>query len=276
MDDVVDIALNRVWTLVGGVLGALSTLPGLAVGFLPGPQWARAFRKLRFVEAAARRALFVMAAETPRPDVPGPGGMPAPPAPSPAPQPDLSPGLSPKMPADGAAGPGPATPQAPRFETPGPQECGPQCASPQAGRTERAAPPRPATRRPRGPRPALFALSDLIPASWIDLATGDGCGPEGPILSTGAPRPVAGLLRRIAALQAVLDDPGPAVARFLARRDRPRRHLFDKSRAPRMRPGLPPGYIRARALDWDMDVLWEIHTLAWYERAPPPLAPPAS
>jgi len=219
MDGTANIALNRVWTLVAGVLAALSALPGLAGVCLPGPVWRRAFAELRFAEAAARRALFVMAAREPAPDLPAPSAMP--------PARDLSPTLSPKT-----AGPE-------RKQTP------------------------------------LFQLSDRIPDPLALAGLIERAGPAGAIVSTGAPRASAGLKARMAALQALLDDPGPALARFIARRDRPRRHIFDRGCAPRLKPGYPPGFRPARALEWNMDVLMEIHTLAfqggaWHGGRPPP------
>jgi len=220
MDEAAQIALNRVWTLVAGVLGALAALPGMAGVCLPGPVWARAFAELRLAEAAARRALFLMAAGVPRADHAPPSKMP----PEPAPASGLSPALS------------------------------------------------PANTAPSAP---LFRLSDRIPDPLALAGLSQGAGPAGPIVSTGAPRPIAGLKARMAALQAVLEDPGPALERFIARRDRPRRHIFDRGRAPRLRPGHPPGFVPARALTWDMDVLMEIHQLARHGGKPPPLAPAA-
>ncbi|MEL6663585.1 MAG: hypothetical protein AAFR33_11340, partial [Pseudomonadota bacterium] len=126
----------------------------------------------------------------------------------------------------------------------------------------------PKTGRPAGPKP--FNLSDTLQDPMVLAGLVERAGPAGPIVPSGAPRPLAGLKARIAALQAVLDDPGPALARFLARRYRPRRHIFDKGCAPRLRPGHPPGYIRTRHLDWHMDVLMEIHLLAWHGRDGPP------
>jgi len=208
MDDAAQIALNRVWTLVAGVLGALAALPGMAGLCLPGPVWRRAFRELRLAEAAARRALFVMAARVPRADHALPSNMP----PERAPAAGLSPALS----------------------------------------TANTAPSAP-----------VFRLSDRIADPMALAGLTQGAGPAGPIVSTGAPRPIAGLKARMAALAAVLEDPGPALKRFIARRDRPRRHIFDRGKAPRLMPGFPPGFSPARALTWDMDVLMEIHTLAW-------------
>jgi len=208
------ISFQRVWTLVAGVLSALRALPGMGGAFLPGPVWARAFAELRFAEAAARRALFVMAAATPRADHAPPSAMP----PEPAPAPGLSPNLSPKG----------------------------------------------------TPRIQPFRLSDRIPDPLALAGLIEAAGPAGPIVSTGAPRPVAGLKARMDALAAVLEDPGPALARFIARRDRPRRHIFDRGNAPRLKPGRPPGFDPARALEWNMDVLMEVHTLAMQGRAPPP------
>jgi len=216
MDETAHIALNRVWTLVAGVLRALSALPGMCGLCLPGPVWVRAFRELRFAEAAARRALFVIATAEARPRPPAPSNMP--------PEPEAAAGLSPTL-------------------------------SPKTG-------------RPTGPAP--FNLSDTLEDPMVLAGLVERAGPIGPIVSSGAPRPLAGLKARIAALQAVLDDPGPALARFLARRGRPKRHIFDRGCAPRLRPGHPPGYIRTRHLDWHMDVLMEIHLLAWHGRDGPP------
>ncbi|MEL6568808.1 MAG: hypothetical protein AAFQ22_10350 [Pseudomonadota bacterium] len=218
MDETAHIALNRVWTLVAGVLAALAALPGMAGACLPGPVWARAFAELRLAEAAARRALFVLAAAEPAPCVPAPSAMP----PAPEAAPGLSSTLSPK-------------------------------------KTARS--------------PAPFALSDRV-ADVMDLAgLAETRGMARPIVSTGAPRPIAGLKARMAALQAVLDDPGPALARFIARRDWPRRHIFDRSTAPCLKPGYPPGFDPRRALEWAMDVVMEIHTRALQGRASPPGGP---
>ncbi|MEM1149474.1 MAG: hypothetical protein AAGI03_02815 [Pseudomonadota bacterium] len=218
MDETAKIALNRVWTLVAGVLSALAALPGLSGACLPGPVWARAFAELRFAEAAARRALFVMAKAQPGPRLPCPSTLP----PARVERPDVSPPLSPKIRAD---------------------------------------------------RAPLFQLSDTLPDPLVLAGVVEARAPAGPIVASGAPRPAAGLRARIAALQAVLDDPGPALARFIARRDRPRRHIFDRGTAPRLRTGYPPGFIVRRALEWSMDVLMEIHMLARGRGADPPLAP---
>ncbi|MEO1028071.1 MAG: hypothetical protein AAFX02_03325 [Pseudomonadota bacterium] len=207
-------ALRRVWLLVAGVLRVLHALPGLAGACLPGPVWARAFAELRQAEAAARRALFVMAAE-PGPDHAEPTGLP----PEAAPAPGKSPALSPTS---------------------------------------------------RSKLPPVFNLSDPLPDPMALDGLTEAPGSAGPIASSGAPRPSAGLKVRMAALQAVLDDPGPALARFLRRRDWPRRHIFDPGTAPRLRPGHPPGFDVRRALEWAMDALMEIHTLAMAgSRAPP-------
>lgn len=224
MDQTADIAIGRVWTLVSGVLWALAQLPGFAAAALPGPALARAFRDLRLAEAAARRALWVIASGLPRPDLPAPSAMPEP--------------------REAVA---PAAPM-------------PPCAGPQ---------PRPH----RAPR--AFDLSDPM-ADPLVLA---GLGPAvdftalQPHGETERARPSAGLKARMAALQAVLDDPAPAVARLVKRRDRPRRHLFDRGATARLRPGRPPGFLPHRFLDWDMDTLMEIHLLALARMHDPPLAP---
>ncbi|MEM1151267.1 MAG: hypothetical protein AAGI03_12035 [Pseudomonadota bacterium] len=208
------ISLRRVWTLVSSVLSALSALPGFGGSFLPGPMLAQAFCELRLAEAAARRALFFMAASEPSPVCPAPTALPAPR--------DLSVSVSNKT-----AGSAPTT-------------------------------------------PALFNLSDPLPDILALAGLIETTGPTGPIVSTGGPRPIAGLKARMAALQAVLEDPGPSLKRFIARRDRPRRHLLDRGNAPRLRLGDPPGFVPRRALEWAMDVLMEIHELVICTRAPPP------
>ncbi|MEM6946664.1 MAG: hypothetical protein AAF486_01100 [Pseudomonadota bacterium] len=226
------IALGRVWTLVAGVLAGLSGLPGLARGMLDGAVWGRAFAELRMAEGAARRAIFAIADAE---------GCPRPPLPS---------AMTPER---GAA--------PDRVQTP----------EPEPG----AAPA--ATRAPAAP----FRLSDPItvppmdgaplpsswPSSWPPTCPAPGDGPRLPALHSAE-----GLMARMAALEAVLTDPGPAVARCLKLRARPRPHIFARSWAPRLRPGNPPGYVRKRRMAWDMDVLMEIHLLAT-QAAPPPAAP---
>ncbi|MEL6567245.1 MAG: hypothetical protein AAFQ22_02430 [Pseudomonadota bacterium] len=197
------------------MLSALAALPGMGGLCLPGPVWARAFAELRLAEAAARRALFVMAADVPSPSHAEPTGLPPEAAPAPGPAPALSP-------------------------------------------------------TSRSPLPPVFNLSDPLPDPMALAGLAEAPGPAGPIVASGAARPSAGLKARMAALQAVLDDPGPALARFLRRRDRRRRHIFDPGTAPRLRPGSPPGFDVRRALEWAMDALMEIHTLAMAgSRAPP-------
>lgn len=212
--DTASVSFQRVWTLVAGVLRALSALPGLARGVMDGPVWGRAFAELRLAEAAARRAVFAMAAAFPVALPPLPTAMP----------PERE----------------PATLQ---------------------------------SRRERSRGPAPFRLSDPMGDPLAALAfalAGDGALEISPGTDT-RPRPTAGLKARMDALAAVLADPAPALARYLRLCARPRPHIFARSPAPRLRPGHPPGYVRARWTAWEMDVLMEIHTLALEAPGAPPL-----
>ncbi|MEM1105997.1 MAG: hypothetical protein AAGH87_06365 [Pseudomonadota bacterium] len=130
------------------------------------------------------------------------------------------------------------------------------------------------------PRPApRFRLSDRICGPNFGCAAIAGMD-EAPAIPPAASSPVrraAGLWRRVDALAGVLADPTPAVERVRQLRARPRRHIFSRSPAPRLRPGRPPGYVRAKWLSWEMDVVMEIHTLAMEAlNRPPPgaLEPP--
>ncbi len=204
------VSLARVWALVAGVLAALRALPGFAFGAVPGVVWVRAFAELRLAEAAARRAIFALAAAHPCP-------VPAAPA---------------------------VRPSAPE-----------------------ARPVRHRALRARGYcRP--FNLSDRLPGLMAFSLPAEGRALSA---ETSPERDLAGLKARIAALSDVLDDPGPALARYLRLRDRPPRHAFAPSSAPCLRPGSPPGYDPARWQDWAMDVLMEAHRLALKALdAPPP------
>ncbi|MEM0987227.1 MAG: hypothetical protein AAGJ32_13350, partial [Pseudomonadota bacterium] len=55
--------------------------------------------------------------------------------------------------------------------------------------------------------PLAFVLSDPMPDPLVLAGLKGGEGPQSPIVSTGAERPATGLKARMAALQAVLDDP---------------------------------------------------------------------
>ncbi|MEO0817864.1 MAG: hypothetical protein AAFX86_11250 [Pseudomonadota bacterium] len=70
------VSFQRVWTLVAGVLSALGALPGLARGSLAGAAWGQAFAELRLAEAAARRAIFAMAADHDFTSPPAPTALP--------------------------------------------------------------------------------------------------------------------------------------------------------------------------------------------------------
>lgn len=137
-----------------------------------------------------------------------------------------------------------------------------------------ALPPAPDT-RPAGVRAPQaedycrpFNLSDCLPYTFARTLSADG--PALPA-DTLPERGLAGLKARMAALADVLDDPGPALTRYLRLRDRAPRHGFAPSLVPRLRPGQPPGYDPARWQDWAMDVLMEIHRLALQAlNAPPP------
>lgn len=195
------VSLARVWALVASVLAALRALPGFARGGMPGAALARAFAELRLAEAAARRAVFALAAAHPRP----------------AP---LAPATLPPM--------------------------------------AEARPVR--VRAPRAPgygRP--FNLSDRLTGLMARDARAGGRDESGRL---AAERDLAGLKARMAALEDVLADPGPALMRYLRLRARPPRHAFAPPPAPRLRPGWPPGYDPARWQDWAMDVLMEVHRLA--------------
>jgi len=213
--DTASVSLARVWTLVAGVLGALSALPGLSRGVMEGRAWGRAFAELRLAEAAARRAIFAMAAASGEALPPPPSAMP--------PEKDATP------------------------------------------------PPRP-RKGQSGTTP--FRLSDPLPDPFAALARAEGDPPptraeegtEGMRLHS-----TAGLQARMDALAAVLADPAPALARLLKLRARPRPHIFARSAAPRLRPGNPPGYVRARWTAWEMDVLMEIHARAMEAPRAPPL-----
>lgn len=208
------VSLSRVWALVAGVLAALCALPGFARGVMPGAVWARAFAELRLAEAAARRAVFALAAAHPRPVSTAPAVLP------------------------------PATE-----------------ARPVRARASRAhGYCRPFNLSDRLPDPLAFSL----PVEGRALST-----------ETSPERELAGLKARMATLEDVLADPGPALARYLRLRDRPPRHAFAPPSAPCLRPGRPPGYDPARWQDWAMDVLMEVHRLALEALDAPPLQPPA-
>ncbi|MEN0077874.1 MAG: hypothetical protein AAF753_02070 [Pseudomonadota bacterium] len=215
MNDVARYALGRVWQLVAS---ALETLTGPhRPQFMGRAAWACAFRELRVAEAAARRAILVMAAECP---------VERPPLPS-------------------AQAPEPRPAGAPRVRGAGPAARG-----------------------------LKFRLSDPIGPAWPAAPPGalqaNAPGPGAPVAGV---RRAAGLWARVDALAAVLDDPAAAVERVNRLRARPRRHIFARSAAPRLRPGRPPGHVRARWLSWDMDVLMEIHTLAIEALNTPPARP---
>ncbi|MEM1105091.1 MAG: hypothetical protein AAGH87_01780 [Pseudomonadota bacterium] len=232
MDDVTRYALGRVWTLVSGAVDTVRALPGAAREWMPRSALALAFRELRLAEAAARRALIVMASTAPISGAayaPLPSTMP--------PEKDTAP--PPSMPPTGRAG---------------------------------------KVRADRAPC-QLFCLSDTIrvgafePVSWSLLGLGDA-GRVAP--DPSAPVRTRGLKARLAALEALLADPGPTVQRLIKRRARPRRHMFDRGGGPRLRPGRPPGFIPRLRMEWSMDVLMEIHQLAWDGPGrPPPRPPPA-
>ncbi|MEL6567577.1 MAG: hypothetical protein AAFQ22_04100 [Pseudomonadota bacterium] len=207
-------SFQRVWTLVSGVLAALSALPGLARGSLAGAVWGRAFAELRLAEAAARRAIFAMAAAH-----------------------DFTP-------------PPPPTALPPADDDP----------APRAGRAP-------------GRASAPFSLSDPIRLPRLPNPSVEPALLAPPDGGDAIAHPTAGLQARMDALAAVLADPGLALERYLRLRARPRRHIFSRPAAPRLRPGNPPGFIRARWLDWEMDVLMEIHALAGKAQAASPLVP---
>lgn len=206
------VSLQRVWTLVASVLGALSTLPGFARGVMDGPDWGRAFAELRLAEAAARRAIIAMAVA--RDDT-------APPLPS---------------------------------------------AMPPERETKKGEPS-----RETAPGPAPFRLSDPVVSSIPALEHGERSAPsEGPA-GIVASHTTEGLKARIEALAAVLADPLPTVERCIRLRAWARPHIFSRPRAPQLRSGHPPGYRLKRWMDWDMDILMEIHLLVRKLTGPPPL-----
>ena len=208
------VSLARVWALVAGVLAALRALPGFASGMVPGAVAARAFAELRVAEAAARRAVFALAADHPRPVQAQPGAPPS----------------------------APDTRPVREFVAQADDYCRP------------------------------FSLSDRLSFSLARTLSADGSALPADTLPE---RGLTGLKARMAALEDVLAEPGPALARYLRLRDRPPRHVFAPTVAPRLRPGRPPGYDPARWQDWAMDVLMEVHRLALHALNTPPPEPAA-
>ncbi|MEM1150635.1 MAG: hypothetical protein AAGI03_08770, partial [Pseudomonadota bacterium] len=123
--------------------------------------------------------------------------------------------------------------------------------------------------------PLAFVLSDPMPDPLVLAGLKGGEGPLSPIVSTGAERPATGLKARMAALQAVLDDPTAAVARYIRLRDRRLPHILARSSAPRLRAGYPPGFDPRRWQEWAMDILIEIHELVRARQGAPPDLQPA-
>ncbi|MEM1105783.1 MAG: hypothetical protein AAGH87_05280 [Pseudomonadota bacterium] len=225
-------AFDLGWRLVSMTLEGLAALTGLAAGFLWSRDFARASAELRLGEQTARRLIIAEAGR-----MMDEGEVPA---------------------RVRRAQPAPLPTHAPQPKS-GPTQA-PSDESAAALGAHAAAPPTFAIFEPLGeiwpapPTPEALAA--------LKLAAGK---PQ-------VPRSTHGLSRRIAALQAVLDDPGPAarrMARFLAGGG-PRR----SRRASPFRPGYPPAYRRAAYLEWPTAVLVEAHEAAMRAlntpRAPPP------
>ncbi|MEL6567545.1 MAG: hypothetical protein AAFQ22_03940 [Pseudomonadota bacterium] len=231
------------WRLVGMTLAALSSLPGLAAGFLWSREWARAFRELRHAEQVARRLIIAEAGRL----ITAGEGVPLPASPptaqrsgGPAPGGDTAQRSFGQVPASNA-----------QLRPPTASSDGPPdgfAIGGDAGTGSGAQP---------NPSFALFeSLPDpLVLAGLAPTGAGERLATLAP--AEQKPRETRGLSRRIAALQAVLDDPAPAarrMARFLL--------TGRVSRASAIPPGHPPAYRRSCFLDWSMDVLLQAHEAA--------------
>ncbi|MEM9739166.1 MAG: hypothetical protein AAF829_04795 [Pseudomonadota bacterium] len=235
MDERDRYAFELGWRLVGMTLDALGRLPGVAAGFLWSADWARAFRGLRHAEQVARRLIIAEAG---------------------------------RLIASGEI-------TAPRSGDPGKtalsviHRVAPRSGDP--GKTALSAIHRAAPRSGDQKTNPTFALFEPLPDPHFlgGLIEADPSGRRtGLATPQQKPRDTRGLSNRIAALQAVFDDPRPAarrMARFLLVR-RARRSMA-------ILPGHPPAFRPRQFLDWSMDVLMQAHDAALRvmntPRAPP-------